>query len=325
MFPLEPVAVFVDGHKLTSDSADVLRYRAHRTLAREAFHDLKILFREGFDEVAWPQVHAALCDAPRMFQVWACKQVTDSAGTNEMQSRYTPGHDPKCPSCDNAVETCAHVLHCQEAGRVDCLRRSLRLLRDWLEDVGTAPMLQDCLLDFACWRGGRLMSEITDGLGEAYEDLGVSMDKIGWRRFMEGMISRRVVQVQHDFIEEGGDCSYSADQWAQHLVIRLLEVTHGQWLFRNVHVHDHVAGVHATRRKEELCALIEDQIELGEEGLDEQDKWLLEINLEDLESTTGEDQTYWLLAIQAAREARILRQAANQESAEQPSAGAMGE
>ena len=41
--------------------------------------------------------------------------------------------------------------------------------------------------------------------------------------------------------------------------------------------------------------------------MDEQDKYLLEINLEDLEHSSGEDQYYWLLAIQAAREDRALK------------------
>ena len=136
---------------------------------------------------------------------------------------------------------------------------------------------------------------------------------------MEGMVSKQVVRIQRRFIEEGGRCDLSADIWVQQLAVRLLEVTHGQWLFRNVHVHDHVAGVHATRRKEELWGAIEDQLELGGEGLDEQDRYLLEINLEDLETTTGEDQTYWLLAIQAARESRLLRLAEDQEAAEQAS------
>ena len=41
--------------------------------------------------------------------------------------------------------------------------------------------------------------------------------------------------------------------------------------------------------------------------MDEQDKYLLKINLEDLEHSSGEDQYYWLLAVQAAREDRALK------------------
>ena len=52
---------------------------------------------------------------------------------------------------------------------------------------------------------------------------------------------------------------------------------------------------------------IERQQELGSDGLLEEDKYLLEVNLDDLNSTSGEWQEYWLLAIKAAREALLLR------------------
>ena len=84
-------------------------------------------------------------------------------------------------------------------------------------------------------------------------------------------------------------------------MVKLLEVTHGQWLYRNVHVHDAISGALATEKKEELRQAIEDEVELGGEGLAEEDLYLLDINLEDLETSNWEDHTYWLLTIQAAR------------------------
>ena len=76
-------------------------------------------------------------------------------------------------------------------------------------------------------------------------------------------------------------------------------------------VHDVVSGTLVTAKKEEFQRLIEDQIDLGEESLEEEDRYLLEINLEDLEMTSGESQRYWLLVIQAAREAAMLRPVGN--------------
>ena len=62
----------------------------------------------------------------------------------------------------------------------------------------------------------------------------------------------------------------------------------------------------ATQCKEELKMEIECQQELGTEGLLEEDSFLAECNLGDLEDTSGKKETYWLLAIQAAREAGRL-------------------
>ena len=46
---------------------------------------------------------------------------------------------------------------------------------------------------------------------------------------------------------------------------------------------------------------IERQRELGDAGLLEEDKYLAEVNLEEMSTSSGERQHYWLLAIQTAR------------------------
>jgi hypothetical protein len=123
---------------------------------------------------------------------------------------------------------------------------------------------------------------------------------------MEGMISRELVELQKYALIES-ESRMSVDTWAKGLVIKLLEITHGQWLYRNVVVHDKTTGDLVSRRKEEIRDALEEQLVLGEEELAEEDRFLLEINLDDLDHSTGEEQTYWLLALQAAKEARRLR------------------
>jgi hypothetical protein len=98
----------------------------------------------------------------------------------------------------------------------------------------------------------------------------------------------------------------SPERWAQGLILKLLEATHGQWLYPNVQIHDIVSGTQATIRKEAIQKETEEQMELGEAGLLEEDNWMLEVNLGDQESTLGEQEQYWLVAIKAAWEAAML-------------------
>ncbi len=51
---------------------------------------------------------------------------------------------------------------------------------------------------------------------------------------------------------------------------------------------------------------ISHQLEMGAEGLAEGDRFLLECNFNELATTNGEQQEYWIVAIQAAREACCL-------------------
>ncbi len=46
------------------------------------YHSLGILDSNQFDLVDWEMVHDLLCRVPKLFQLWACKQVTNIAATN---------------------------------------------------------------------------------------------------------------------------------------------------------------------------------------------------------------------------------------------------
>ncbi len=52
---------------------------------------------------------------------------------------------------------------------------------------------------------------------------------------------------------------------------------------------------------------IEAQQDMGWEDLTEEDQYLAEVYLEDLEHTSGKQQEYWLVMIQAAQEASRLQ------------------
>ena len=53
---------------------------------------------------------------------------------------------------------------------------------------------------------------------------------------------------------------------------------------------------------------IERQRELGDAGLLDEDKYLAEVNLGDIENTLGERLHYWLLAIKTVWKAKILQE-----------------
>ena len=82
----------------------------------------------------------------------------------------------------------------------------------------------------------------------------------------------------------------SLDNLVNGMVVKLPEATHGQWLYPNIQARDSVTGRQPVLRKEELQREIEEQMELEAKHLDDQDKYLLEINLCDLDHSSGEDQ-----------------------------------
>ena len=293
---------------MTSDTGAHIRYAAGRRIARSFFHQTNRMLTDAFDEVDWSHVYRTLNkEVPRLFQVWACKQVMNIAATNKnLSRRHRDGRSDKCPCCTIHVETAAHVLLCPEAGRVEAFQLGATALERWLEMADTDPDLTDSIVEYVRRRGTITMEEAIADAPPRFRHMAVSQDKIGWRRFLEGMISTEITSIQQQYIAVNGS-RISLDKWCSGLITRLLEITHGQWLYRNYIVHDPVSGTIATARKEELLVEIERQQEQGNAGLLEEDKYLAEVNLEEMSTSSGERQHYWLLAIQTARNHYALR------------------
>ncbi len=149
-FPLKPIRMFVEGKKMTSDTGAHIRYAAGRQIARSFFHQTSRMFTDAFDEVDWPRVHRTLNEeVPRLFQVWACKQVMNIAATNKnLSRRHRDGRCDKCPCCTIHVETAAHVLLCPEAGWVEAFQLGTTALEQWLDEADTDPDLTDSIVEY---------------------------------------------------------------------------------------------------------------------------------------------------------------------------------
>ena len=125
-----------------------------------------------------------------------------------------------------------------------------------MKKIGTDKGLRNCLVRYTQVRGAITMKDILGNRNHRLYSLAQSQDLIGWRRFMEGMISKEIMGIQKSYLVLS---SYhlSIDRWMTGLITKLLEFTHGQWLYRNVHVHESISKTTATPHKEEIQMEIE--------------------------------------------------------------------
>jgi hypothetical protein len=163
--------------------------------------------------------------------------------------------------------------------------KSVDLLESWLKEVETDLNLCNCIVEYAKGHGGVSMSEICLCMDTRYRLMAQDQDNIGWRRFMEGMVCQQLREIQATYTSIEGSW-VTLERWTTGVVIKLLEATHSQWLYRCIQVHDRVQGTLATQRKEELQQEIKDQQDQGFDGLLEEDQYLAEVNPEDLKNTS---------------------------------------
>ncbi len=318
LFPLELVGVYVCGEKMTSDTGGSIRYWAHHELTWKYYHEQHILSHEQYDAIDWRSIYNTLHDLPRLFQLWTSKHVLGIAGTMKFLL-YQDGRCPLCPSCLWCNETCKHIARCPETGWVAAFQESTNAVKNWMETSRTHPNLKLLLLRYLRGRGMTMCLECPNSLDLPliFRKYAAAQDAIGWDNFVMGMISHKLLAIQSAHFHTTGK-SYLVTRWIVGLITQLLQVTHTQWIYRCMLVHDCTTGTMISAHKVDLLKEIEHQLTLGPEGLAEEDQFLLECNFNDITSTTGELQGYWLLWIQAAREASRIRTEARVESQGRP-------
>ena len=75
-FLLEPICMFVEGKKMTSDMGPHIRYTVGRQVVHLFFHENETswMVTNAFNKVDWVNVYCTLNkEVPKLFQVWACR------------------------------------------------------------------------------------------------------------------------------------------------------------------------------------------------------------------------------------------------------------
>jgi hypothetical protein len=212
--------------------------------------------------------------------------------------------NPLCPSCQECLELCKHIARCPDTRQMHAFMQSVTGVKIWLEKNSTHPNLQSLLLKYLHGRGTITCAKCSMALNMPHiiQEFAVSQDVIGWDSFIMGMVSSKLLPIQsaHSLTSSS---SPNATRWISSLITQLLQVTHTQWIYQCILVHDRTTGTLISSHKGELLKEIDHQLSLGSNGLKEEDRFLLECNFDTLTTATGEQQEYWLLTIQAAREA----------------------
>jgi hypothetical protein len=94
------------------------------------------------------------------------------------------------------VETAEHILLCPEEGRVEAFWLCTLALEQWLEEADTNLDLVDSIVEYVQQRGAVTIEEAISEAPPRFQLMGLSQDKIGWRRLLEGMISKEITNIQ---------------------------------------------------------------------------------------------------------------------------------
>ncbi len=128
----------------------------------------------------------------------------------------------------------------------------------------------------------------------------MAQDELGWDSFVVGMVSKEFQSLQAEHLAVSSS-RMSLRQWMMKFITQLLQITHGQWLYRNEVVHNATSGTRRNAKKQRLQERIDAELQRGLEHLRPEDYHLMLAPLDDISIARGEHHEYWLLAVDTAR------------------------
>jgi hypothetical protein len=258
LLPKKDVAVVIWGNKITNDISHTIRFQASKKAARKYWGNKKKnpWQNKHFDKVDWERLDLALKNKPNMYKIWRSKLNSSFCGTRVQVGLYLGTTLPakRCPNCSRRVMA-DHFLLCSNEDRTQLLIKNTDELERWLErDRITDPKISYWIPKYILMQGNKPFAELGE-MSPPMKALAKSQDIIGYCNFMEGYISTHFYTIQSFYLAISSSYLNGAD-WAKQLVLKLLHVTHSQWIFRSICLHDKINGyLHKKKSKEIMLAL----------------------------------------------------------------------
>ena len=310
--PRESAAVFIAGIKQTSDVAHDVRFQLSLVEA-ERFYTKPIgerlpggrrrpgglgWSRAAFHAVDWHALDSVLEPKAIMYRQWLSKQCSGFCGTQQMAAHWDPTRDGRCPDCQ-CPEPASHLNLCENTDRVRLQQDMANRLGSWLEKNYAHPELQYWLPRYITLRGTRAFSDFPR-LSPEMQRVAASQDLIPWTSFMEGKLSKEIFRLQkHTLMASPSRLTLAS--WAKQLINQILQISHAQWIFRNVSLHDAREGYLRVQKREKVLEEVDRLSQVDPRFLPERSRYLLEIDFSTPSSSKDlVKQQYWLYSMKAA-------------------------
>jgi hypothetical protein len=281
--PRERAALFLHNVKQTGDISDPMRFFLARKQAKDFYVSELKWTSESFDEVDWDALNITLAKKNMMYTLWLAKQASSFCGTRLQVSRMSQGgSDDRCPNCLCPEERAIHLNMCPSTHRTQQFLLSVKELEEWLSKDHTHPELAFWIPLYLKARGRELFINLVHYrrnlvMSSQMKAVANGQDKIGWHHFLEGKITGHIKSMQHLYLKSRPS-RINANDWVKQFISRLLKISHTQWIFRNLTLHDRQHGHLAMLRRETLAQEIEFLQSLSPDEVPEESRFLLDFN-----------------------------------------------
>jgi hypothetical protein len=142
-------------------------------------------------------------------------------------------------------------MRCPDKDRTRFLVENVDELEKWMETDGrTDPELIYWIPKYILMRNDKPFFHMGH-MSAKMQALAESQDKIGWRNFMEGYISCHFYNIQRFHLSMSSSYLNGSD-WTKTFISKILQITHSQWIYRNISLHKKKHGYLRNKQSEDL-------------------------------------------------------------------------
>ena len=269
--------------------------RVHkRWIKHERFPQCKL------QNINWTEQGKANKQLPRhkrhFISKWSSEWLATGARMVEWKLRYKDN----CPYCGKPKEDTNHILHCAHDDVSKLWEEKISQLDKRLLKIKTCYRLRRAIIqELRYWRKCKSASNVVwydDDLKAAI----MEQRKIGWRNFLEGLISNKITQYQQEYYEYKED-KRKGSKWTRSVIKEGWNILHSVWLKRNEKLHEK-DKIQEMEGLPVLEKVINKECAIGLSQLPMQEfSHFFRLKKEDMKKLSIDTKKDWLVTIKTAR------------------------
>ena len=232
-----------------------------------------------------------------MYGVWLSKQTAGTCATRRALARIQGCDDDRCPNCLVGPERHTHLNQCLDPGRSLLFEKDVEDLHQWMSK-NTDPELRYWIRYYLILRGECTMAALGE-MPPAMAEVAAGFDTIGWVDIMHGRLPLALLRYQTTYCRSVHSRMTGKD-WMRQFTTRILNISHAQWAYRNFSLHNKSQGYLRQAHQADVLTEIASLSERRPEDVPEGSRFLLEVDMVNLDSASLAQQEYWIAAMKAA-------------------------
>ena len=256
--------------------------------------------RTAISTIDWESQEKAMTLAPLSTRRFITKWSSSWIGTGKNMKRWAIRPHGYCPFCKAENEDTEHILQCIQD---DAQKISQDALWTWTESmikIGTCPRVVRAMRnEISAWRDNTEQPDITQ-MNDVLQRAILSQRTIGWKSFLEGLISIEWKRYQQEYFEESGS-KRSHYLWGSKAIRCGWKYLTTIWIGRNQQLHqtDHILDMEG---RKEMIQAIKDEYKIGLGRLPAYGfSYMFKSSPDDLAKSSLEKIKHWLAIIKQGR------------------------